>query len=73
MEFWDEVRKIEVLDAEIGVVVGESFEVVDRPLAGDIVRDNHLADSDPFQHGCHDIIRVNIPIQRLRLAVMWPS
>lgn len=37
MEFWNEIGELQVLNVEIGVIVGNSLEMVDRPLAGDII------------------------------------
>ena len=46
MEFRNEVRELEVLDIEIRVVVGSSLEEVDGPFAGDIIRDDNIADGE---------------------------
>ena len=37
VKFGNKVRELEMLDIEIGVEAGKSLEVVDRPLASDII------------------------------------
>lgn len=37
MEFWNKVGELQVLDVEIGVVVRNSLEVMNRPFAGNVV------------------------------------
>jgi len=61
MEFWDEVREPQVFDIEVGVIVRNPPEVVDRPFTSDVIRDDDVVDQDPFQHGCDNIICVYIP------------
>ena len=37
MEFWNKVRKLQVLDVKIRVAVGNPLGMVNRPLAGDVI------------------------------------
>lgn len=50
VEFGNEIGKLHVLDIEIGVIVRNSLEEVDRPLASDITRNDYALDINPFQH-----------------------
>lgn len=60
VEFGDEIRELETLDVEVGVTVGESLEMMYRPLASDIIRYDNVGNSDGFQHGCNNIIRIDV-------------
>lgn len=48
VEFGNEIREVETLDIQIGVVVGNSLEVVYRPLASNIIGYDDILDSDVF-------------------------
>lgn len=63
MEFWNEVGELQVLDIEIGVVVGNSLEMMNGPFACNIVRDDDIADSEPFQDRRDNVIRVYVSVR----------
>jgi hypothetical protein len=63
MEFWNEIRELQLLDVKIGVIVANSSEMVDRPFASDVVRYDDVADGKTSQHGRDDIVRIDIPTQ----------
>jgi hypothetical protein len=65
VEFWDEVRKLEVVDAEVWVVLGESVEVMNRPFASNVVRKNDVRNSHVLQHRCNDVVRVDVARYRV--------
>jgi hypothetical protein len=48
VEFGNEVGELEMLDTKIGVEAGKSLEVVDRPLASDIIRNDDVVDRKAF-------------------------
>ena len=64
MEFWNKIGELEVLNIKIGVVLRDLFEVMNRPLARNVIRDNNIADGEPSQYGCDNIICVYVPAQQ---------
>ena len=62
VEFGNEVRDSEAFYVEIGVMLESPLEVVNGPLASDIVRDDDVRDNNVLQHRRHDVIRVDIAV-----------
>ena len=69
MEFRNEIREMEVLDVEIGVIVGNPFEMVNRPFASNIIRDDDVWDGEAPQHRRNDIIHIDVPAQQSTFTV----
>jgi len=61
----DKVRKPEVIDIEVRVVFGKPLEVMNRPFASNVVRNNDVGNSYIFQHRCDDVIGVNVARNRV--------
>ena len=61
VEFRDEVGKLFALDIKMRMIDGKSLEVVDQPFACDVIRHDDLLGTDAFQHGCDNVICINIP------------
>lgn len=62
VEFGDIVREFETLKIKIGVVLSKTFEVVDRPLAGDIIRDDNVFDRYVFQDRGENVVRIDVAV-----------
>ena len=60
VEFGDVVEELEVLDVEVGVVLSETLEVINRPLAGDIIRDGNTFNNYAFQDRGKNIVRIGV-------------
>ena len=67
IKFWNVVGEPQVCHVKIRVVVGNSFEMMNQPFAGDIIRDNNITDSEPLQYRCNNVVRVYISVQKLKL------
>lgn len=61
VKLWDQVGKLEPAEVKVWVVLRKSFEMVDGPLASDVVRNYNIANSDAFQHRRNDIVHVDVP------------
>ena len=62
MEFRDVVGEFEVLNIEIGVVLGDALEKINGPLARNIVRDGDVFNRHSFQDRGKDVIRADVAI-----------
>ena len=60
VEFGDQVRKLEVVEIEVWVVLRKSFEMMNRPFTSDVVRDDDVRNSYILQHRRDDVICVNV-------------
>jgi len=60
VKLWDKVRKLEFVDIEVRVVLGKPLEVMNRPFASNVVRNDDVGNSYIFQHRCNDVICINV-------------
>lgn len=61
VKFRDQVRELEVFDIQVWVVLGKTLKMVDRPFAGNVIRNHNIANGNTFQYGRDDIICVDEP------------
>lgn len=60
MKFRDQVGELEVVDVEVRVVFEKTFEMMNGPFTSNVVRNNNITNGHVFQHGCDNIIRVDV-------------
>lgn len=60
MEFGDKVRKLEGIEVNVRVVLRETFEVMEGPFAGNVVRNDDVYNSHTFQYRRNNIICVDV-------------
>ena len=65
MEFRDVVGEFKILNVEIRVVLGETFEMIDRPLAGNIIGNGDVLNSDIFQDRGENVICIDVATSSL--------
>lgn len=60
VKFRDIVGEFKIFHIEVGMVLGETFEVMNRPLAGNVVRDGDTFNSDVLQDRGEDVVCINV-------------
>jgi hypothetical protein len=65
MELGNEIRDSEAVYIKIGVVLQSPLEMMNGPLARNVIRDGDIGDSDILQHRRDNIICVDITVLRL--------
>ena len=63
VEFRNQIGELEVVHVDVWVVLGETFEMVNRPFTRDVIRDHDVANGRTFQHRCNNVIHVYVPGQ----------
>ena len=63
MEFWDQVGELEVINIQVRVVLGKTFEMMNRPFASNVVRNHDVTNSDVFEYRRNDVVSIKVPRQ----------